>query len=103
MEDIVRKCNPILNLLKFISNKKILSEVIVICCNQVCNQTLSIRQLMQERERERERERENASHKVISWNKSLDCVKHRKFNIIFSTFLYIYFHLNIKFNNYGSY
>ena len=55
MEDIVRKCNPILNLLKFISNKKILSEVIVICCNQVCNQTLSIRQLMQERERERER------------------------------------------------
>ena len=54
VEDIVRKCNPILNLLKFISNKIILSEVIVIGCNQVYNQTLCIRQLMRERERERE-------------------------------------------------
>ena len=41
-EDIKRKCNPMIDLPKFTSNKNILSEVITLYYNQVCNQTLFI-------------------------------------------------------------
>ena len=41
MEDIKRKCKPIVNLSKFTSNKKILNEVITLSYNQVCCETLS--------------------------------------------------------------
>ena len=34
--DIRRKCNPMVNLSKFTSNKKILSWVIALVYNQVC-------------------------------------------------------------------
>ena len=34
MEDIKRKCNPIMDLSKFTSNKKILSKVVALCYNQ---------------------------------------------------------------------
>ena len=47
IEDIYiwRKCNLILDLLKFISNKKkILSEIVVLSYNQVFSQTLSFYQ-----------------------------------------------------------
>ena len=36
-----RKCNPMINLSKFTSNKKILSGVIVLVYNKVCYQILS--------------------------------------------------------------
>ena len=42
MEDIKRKCNSMMDLLKFTSNKKILSEVATISYNQVYSQILSI-------------------------------------------------------------
>ena len=41
IEDIRRRCNLIVDLSKFISNKKILSEVIALGYNQVCYQILS--------------------------------------------------------------
>ena len=41
MDDIRRKCNPMMDLLKFTSNKKILSGVVALGYNQVCKQTLS--------------------------------------------------------------
>ena len=37
MKDIRRKWNSIVNLSKFTSNKKILSEVLVLDYNQICN------------------------------------------------------------------
>ena len=40
IEDIRRKYISIVDLSKFTSNKKILSEVKVISCNKICNQTL---------------------------------------------------------------
>ena len=43
MEGIKRKCNLMINLSKFTSNKKILSEVVVLGYNQVCSQILSIK------------------------------------------------------------
>ena len=39
MEDIRRKYNPMINLSKFTSNKKILSVVVAISYNQVCSHT----------------------------------------------------------------
>ena len=42
MEVIRRECNLIVDLLKFSSNKKILSGVVVLSYNQVCCQTLSL-------------------------------------------------------------
>ena len=42
MEDIKRKCNLMMDLLKFTSNKNILSEVATISYNQVYSQILSI-------------------------------------------------------------
>ena len=42
MEDIKRKCNSMMDLLKFTSNKKILSEVATISYNQVYSQILPI-------------------------------------------------------------
>ena len=39
---IRRKCNSMVNLSKFTSNKKILSETVVIGYNQICSQTLFI-------------------------------------------------------------
>ena len=41
MDDIRRKYNPIMDLSKFTSNKKILNEVVALGNNKVCNQTLS--------------------------------------------------------------
>ena len=41
MEDTSRKCNPMMDLSKFISNKKISSDVIALEYNQVCSQILS--------------------------------------------------------------
>ena len=41
IEDIKRRYNLIVDLSKFISNKKILSEVIALGYNQVCYQILS--------------------------------------------------------------
>ena len=41
IKDIRRRCNLIVDLSKFISNKKILSEVIALGYNQVCYQILS--------------------------------------------------------------
>ena len=41
MEDIRRKCNPMVNLLQFTSYKNILSRVIVLVYNQVCCENLS--------------------------------------------------------------
>ena len=41
MKDVKRKCNPMINLSKFTSNKKILSKVVALWYNQVCSQTLS--------------------------------------------------------------
>ena len=38
MKDIRRKCNSIADLSKFIFNKKILSELVVLRYNQVCSQ-----------------------------------------------------------------
>jgi len=43
MEDIRRKYNPTVDLLKFTSNKKILSKVVTLDYNQFYNQTLSKR------------------------------------------------------------
>ena len=40
IEDIRRKYILIVDLSKFTSNKKILSEIEVISCNKICNQTL---------------------------------------------------------------
>ena len=40
IEDITRKCYSVVNLLKFIFNEKILTEVVVTSYNQVYNQTL---------------------------------------------------------------
>ena len=37
MEDIRIKYNPMIDLLKFTSNKKILSEFVVLGYNQICN------------------------------------------------------------------
>ena len=37
MEDIRKKCNPIVDLSKFTSNKKILSKVVVLRYNQICS------------------------------------------------------------------
>ena len=37
MEDIRKKCNPIVDLSKFTSNKKILSKVVVLRYNQFCS------------------------------------------------------------------
>ena len=36
MEDLRRKCNPMIDLPKFTSNKKILSWVVVLIYNKVC-------------------------------------------------------------------
>ena len=36
IKDIRKKCNPIVNLLKFIFNKKILNEIVVLSYNKVC-------------------------------------------------------------------
>ena len=36
-EDIRRKCNPMVDLSKFTSNKKILSNVVILDYNQCCN------------------------------------------------------------------
>jgi len=41
MEDIRRKCDPIVDLSKFTSNKKILNDVVALGYNQVCSQILS--------------------------------------------------------------
>ena len=41
MENIRIKYNPMVDLSKFTFNKKILSEVIVLCYNWACCQTLS--------------------------------------------------------------
>ena len=41
MEDIERKCNPIVDLWKFTFNKKILSRIVATIYNQVCSQILS--------------------------------------------------------------
>ena len=45
IEDIRRKYNSIMNLLKFTSNKNILSEVVALGYNQVCSQILSFNKL----------------------------------------------------------
>ena len=37
MEDIRRKCNPIVNLSKFTTNKKILSKVVTLDYNKFCS------------------------------------------------------------------
>ena len=37
IEDIKRRCNPIVDLSKFTSNKKILSNVVVLSYNQFCS------------------------------------------------------------------
>ena len=42
MDDIRRKCIPMVNLLKFTSNKNILSGVVASGYNQVCSQTLPL-------------------------------------------------------------
>ena len=42
MEDIKRKCNLMVNLSKFTSNKNTLSEVVALCYNQFCSQTSSL-------------------------------------------------------------
>ena len=42
MEDIRRKCNLMMDLSKFTSNKKILNEVVVLDYNQVCSLILSL-------------------------------------------------------------
>ena len=42
-EDIKRKCNPIMDLLNFTFNKKIVSEVVTLAYNQICGQTLSLK------------------------------------------------------------
>ena len=42
IEDKRRKCNPIVYLLKFTSNKRILSEIVDLDYNQVCCQILSL-------------------------------------------------------------
>ena len=39
-EDIRRKCNPMIDFLKFTSNKKILNGLVALSYNQVCCQTL---------------------------------------------------------------
>ena len=36
MEDLRKKCNPMVDLLKFTFNKKRLSEIVVLIYNQVC-------------------------------------------------------------------
>ena len=41
MENIRRKYNPIVDLSKFISNKKILNKIVVIDYKLVCNQNLT--------------------------------------------------------------
>ena len=41
MEDLKRKCNPIIDLSKFTTNKKILSKVVDLGYIQFCNYTLS--------------------------------------------------------------
>ena len=43
MEDIGKKCNSIVDLLKFTINKKILNKVVTFSYNQVCNQILSLK------------------------------------------------------------
>ena len=43
IKDIKWKYNPIVNLSKFISNKKILSEIVALNYNKICSQILSIR------------------------------------------------------------
>ena len=45
MENIRRKCNPMVDLSKFTSNKKILNEVVILDYNQVSSQILSILKL----------------------------------------------------------
>jgi len=45
MEDIRRKCNPMMDLSKFTSNKKILNEVVILDYNQISSQILSILKL----------------------------------------------------------
>ena len=42
MEDIKRKCNPMMDMSKFTSNKKILNGVVVLGYNQVCSPILSL-------------------------------------------------------------
>ena len=42
MKDIRRKCNSMVDLSKFTSNKKILIEIVAIGYNQICSQTLFI-------------------------------------------------------------
>ena len=44
MEDIRRKYNPIVDLLKFIFNKKILSEIVALDYHKICCYTLSFYQ-----------------------------------------------------------
>ena len=45
IEDIRRKWISIVNLLKFIFNKNILNELVVLSYNQVCNQILYFKKL----------------------------------------------------------
>ena len=45
IDDIRRKCNPMIDLSKFTSNKKILNKVETLDYNQVSSQTLSILKL----------------------------------------------------------
>ena len=42
IKDIKWKYTPIVNLSKFISNKKILSEIVALNYNKICSQILSI-------------------------------------------------------------
>ena len=42
IEDIRRKCNLIVDLLKFTSNKKILNGVVILGYNLVCKKPLSL-------------------------------------------------------------
>ena len=44
MENVKKSCNIIMDLLKFVFNKKILSIVIIINYDQICNQTLYLNQ-----------------------------------------------------------
>ena len=43
MEDIIRRCNLIVDLSKIITNKKILSKIIILAYNKFCNKLRSKR------------------------------------------------------------
>ena len=58
IKDIRKKCNPIVNLFKFIFNKKILNEIVVLCScvlkilsilkkKKNCNQTLYYKKVLE--------------------------------------------------------